>query len=132
VPGLALVISSTLVSLLVLANFRHGLVDAFQIIILIGTMTTLVPYMLCAAGLMQLMVDRRGVFPASVLILVLIASLAFIFAIWALYGSGREAVFWGFLVLVAGIPIYTWRKWRSKVDAERSGSYIPASHAVER
>jgi APA family basic amino acid/polyamine antiporter len=132
VPGLALVISSALVSLLVLANFRHGLVEAFQIIILIGTMTTLVPYMLCAAGLMQLMVDRRGAFPASVLILVLIASLAFIFAIWALYGSGREAVFWGFLVLVAGIPIYTWRKWRSKVEAERAGSYVPTRHAVER
>ncbi|HSE73542.1 MAG TPA: amino acid permease [Dongiaceae bacterium] len=132
VPGIALVISSALVSLLVLMNFRHGLIDAFQIIILIGTMTTLVPYMLCAAGLMQLMVDRRGVFPASVLILVLIASVAFIFAIWALYGSGREAVFWGFLVLVSGIPIYTWRKWRSKVEAERSSAYVSASHVVER
>ena len=122
VPALALVISSALVSLLVITNFRHGLVGAFQIIILIGTMTTLVPYMLCAAGLMQLMVDRRHVFPASVLILVLIASLAFIFAIWALYGSGREAVFWGFLVLVSGIPIYTWRKWRSKVEAAEGRS----------
>ena len=84
-----------LISLLVLANFGHGLVGVFQIIILIGTMTTLIPDMLCSAGLMQLMVDRRHVFPASVLILVLIACLAFVFAIWALYGSGREAVFWG-------------------------------------
>jgi len=132
VPALALVISSALVSLLVITNFGHGLVGAFQIIILIGTMTTLVPYMLCAAGLMQLMVDRRHVFPASVLILVLIASLAFIFAIWALYGSGREAVFWGFLVLVSGIPIYTWRKWRSKVEAAKADPFLSASPAVKR
>ena len=132
VPAIALVVSSALVSLLVLTNFQHGLVGAFQIIILIGTMTTLVPYMLCAAGLMQLMVDRRGAFPASVLILVLVACLAFIFAIWALYGSGREAVFWGFLVLVAGIPIYTWRKWRSKVEAEKAASLLPAAHTVKR
>jgi basic amino acid/polyamine antiporter, APA family len=132
VPALALVISSALVSLLVITNFGHGLVGAFQIIILIGTMTTLVPYMLCAAGLMQLMVDRRHVFPASVLILVLIACVAFIFAIWALYGSGREAVFWGFLVLVAGIPIYTWRKWRTKVEAARADPFLPAPSAVKR
>jgi APA family basic amino acid/polyamine antiporter len=78
------------------------------------------------------MVDRRHVFPAGVFVLVLIASIAFIFAIWALYGSGREAVFWGFLVLVAGIPIYTWRKWRSKVEAERGSPLLPASHAVKR
>jgi APA family basic amino acid/polyamine antiporter len=120
VPGIALVVSSALVSVLILMNFRHGLVDAFQIIVLIGTMTALVPYMLCAAGLLQLMVDRRAAFPASLAFLVLVASVAFTFSIWALYGSGPEAVFWGFLVLAAGIPIYTWRKWRSGPGAAGS------------
>jgi APA family basic amino acid/polyamine antiporter len=113
VPAIGLLVSSALVSVLIAMNFQHGLVDAFQIIVLVGTMTALVPYMLCAAGLMQLMVDRREAFPTGMLALVVIACIAFIFAIWALYGSGAEAVFWGFLVLVAGIPIYTWRKWRS-------------------
>ena len=89
--------------------------------VLIGTMTALVPYMLCAAGLMQLMVDRREAFPVGALLMVVIASIAFIFALWALYGSGAEAVFWGFLVLVAGIPIYTWRKWRSGIVAAKAG-----------
>ena len=89
VPAIALVISSALVSLLVITNFGHGLVDAFQIIVLIGTMTTLVPYMLCAAGLLQLMVDRREVFPAGLLIPVIVSIIAFVFSIWALYGSGR-------------------------------------------
>jgi APA family basic amino acid/polyamine antiporter len=67
-----------------------------------------------------------------VLVLILIAMLAFMFAIWALYGSGREAVFWGFLVLVAGIPIYTWRKWRSKVEAAKGAPFLAASPAVKR
>jgi APA family basic amino acid/polyamine antiporter len=67
------------------------------------------------------MVDRRASFPTGVLILVVIAIIAFVFSIWALYGSGAEAVFWGFLVLVAGIPIYTWRKWRSGIVAAKSG-----------
>jgi basic amino acid/polyamine antiporter, APA family len=122
VPAIGLVVSSALVSVLILMNFQHGLVDAFQIIVLIGTMTALVPYMLCAAGLMQLMVDRREAFPAGLFILVVICCIAFIFSIWALYGSGAEAVFWGFLVLVAGIPIYTWRKWRSGIAAAKSAA----------
>ena len=122
VPAIGLIVSSALVSVLIAMNFQHGLVDAFQIIVLVGTMTALVPYMLCAAGLMQLMVDRREAFPAGLLILVVVACVAFIFSIWALYGSGAEAVFWGFLVLVAGIPIYTWRKWRGGAVAAKSGS----------
>jgi APA family basic amino acid/polyamine antiporter len=56
------------------------------------------------------------------LALVAIASVAFVFSIWALYGSGMEAVFWGFLVLVSGIPIYTWRKWRSRVAGQQARS----------
>ncbi len=67
------------------------------------------------------MVDRRAAFPAGLLVPVIISIIAFVFSIWALYGSGAEAVFWGFLVLVAGIPIYTWRKWRSGVLAAKSG-----------
>jgi APA family basic amino acid/polyamine antiporter len=114
VPGTALIVSSSLVSLLIVMNFRGGLVDAFQVIIQVGTMTALVPYVFCASGLLQLMVDRRAVFPPSAVLLAVIAVIAFIFSLWALYGSGREAVFWGFLVLVSGIPLYTWRKWRNK------------------
>jgi APA family basic amino acid/polyamine antiporter len=117
VPANALITSSVLVSILIAMNFRGGLVDAFQLIVLIGTMTALVPYVLCAAGLLQLMVDRRKVFPAHVTIAAVAAILAFLFSLWALYGAGEHAVFWGFLVLVAGIPLYTWRKWRSAVAA---------------
>jgi APA family basic amino acid/polyamine antiporter len=79
VPAIGLLVSSALVSVLIAMNFQHGLVDAFQIIVLVGTMTALVPYMLCAAGLMQLMVDRRQAFPAGAFILVVIACVALVF-----------------------------------------------------
>jgi hypothetical protein len=43
-----------------------------------------------------------------------------------------EAVFWGFLVLVAGIPIYTWRKWRSKQQAlAKQAAFSPVSQSLE-
>ena len=44
-----------------------------------------------------------------------IAMIAFIYSIWALAGSGQESVYWGFLLLMIGVPLYGW----SKVKANR-------------
>jgi len=42
-------------------------------------------------------------------------SIAFAFSFWAIVGSGEEIVFWGFLVLMAGIPFtYDSKKRRKK------------------
>jgi APA family basic amino acid/polyamine antiporter len=38
--------------------------------------------------------------------------LAFVYSIWAIAGSGHETVYWGFLLLLVGIPIYVWMKFR--------------------
>ncbi len=46
----------------------------------------------------------------------MIGSLGFAYSLWALYGTGQQAIFWGFLVLMAGIPMYTWRQWRNQVN----------------
>lgn len=126
VPGNALITSSVLVSVLIAMNFRGGLVEAFQIIVLVGTMTTLVPYAFCATGLLQLMVDRRKLFPARMVFSAVAALLAFGFSLWALYGSGEHAVFWGFLVMISGLPLYTWRKWRDKSAAVKKLATVPA------
>ncbi len=48
--------------------------------------------------------------------LLVIGSLGFAYSLWALYGTGQQAIFWGFLVLMAGIPMYTWRQWRNQVN----------------
>jgi APA family basic amino acid/polyamine antiporter len=41
---------------------------------------------------------------------VLVAILAFLYSSWAIAGSGQEAVYWGFLLLMAGVPVYVWVK----------------------
>ena len=42
---------------------------------------------------------------------VTIAVLAFVYSLWAIGGSGRDTVYWGFLLLMAGIPVYVWIVW---------------------
>ncbi len=42
-----------------------------------------------------------------------ISVLAFGFSMWAIIGAGQPAVFWGFVLLVAGIPVYVAMRWRT-------------------
>lgn len=119
VPVISLMISSLLVSLLLLTEAKGSFAQIFTIIILVGTMTTLVPYALCAAAILQLLVDKPGLFGVkSAGFMVAIGISGFTYTVWELYGAGEAAVFWGFLVTIAGIPFFTWRQWRNSVRTQ--------------
>ena len=34
---------------------------------------------------------------------------SFVFAIWAIKGTGEKSVTWGFLALLVGVPLYIWQ-----------------------
>jgi hypothetical protein len=42
-----------------------------------------------------------------------IAGLAFAYSLWSIAGSGYQVVFRGFLLLMAGIPVYLYMRWRA-------------------
>lgn len=122
VPANGMLISGGLVTLLVLLNGQGELIEVFNVIILLGTMAGVVPYVFCAAALLHLMAVRPADFgEREKARLLCIGCCAFIYSMWALYGTGEQAVFWGFLVLMVGIPLYTWRQWRNRLQAETLG-----------
>ncbi len=56
---------------------------------------------------------RRGQSAAQIpgrIKITILGCLGFAYSIWALYGSGAETVFLGFLLVLAGIPIHVWIK----------------------
>lgn len=113
-PLLGLVVSSVLVTVLMLMNYNASLVDQFTFVILLATLTTLVPYAYSAAAEVMLMVTEREAFSGRRLAKdVVIAGLAFAYSLWAIAGSGYEVVFKGFLLLLAGVPVYVYLKWRA-------------------
>ena len=57
-PANALVFSNLLASILVALNFAHGLVGAFNAIILLAVMSSLLPYALCALAELMILPDR--------------------------------------------------------------------------
>jgi APA family basic amino acid/polyamine antiporter len=62
----------------------------------------------------------RGLFSQARLVRdSVVASLAFAYSVWAIWGSGQEWLAKGFMLLLFGIPVFVFMKWRqSKVPVE--------------
>ncbi|WP_375690986.1 amino acid permease [Pseudooceanicola sp. LIPI14-2-Ac024] len=119
-PANALVLSNLLASVLIVMNFSQGLVGAFNVIILLAVMSSLLPYALCAFAELMILV-RRGqsaVVPGGRTKLIVLGSLGFVYSAWAIYGSGADTVFLGFLLLLAGVPIHVALKLRQAAEGE--------------
>jgi APA family basic amino acid/polyamine antiporter len=108
-PTAALVISSVLVTIIVGTNYTKGLVGAFTFIILLSTLSVLLPYILSSLTLVLTMIRARDGEPRARRITLLMAgSAAAIYSLWAVAGAGLDAVFWGCVLLLAGVPAYAW------------------------
>lgn len=106
-PAASLVFSALLVALLIAANYTRGLVGLFTFVILLSTTAVLIPYVFCTVARV-ILAYREGRQPGGSewLRTLLLCSLAFLYSVWAVAGAGREAVYWGFILLLAGLPVY--------------------------
>ena len=112
-PWVGLVASSVLLSLLLGMNYQSSLTNTFTKIIILATLTTLVPYAFAAAAQLMLMFREPERFSGRRLVVdAVVAVLAFAYAFWMIYGAGQEYIAQGFLLLMAGIPVYVFLKWR--------------------
>jgi APA family basic amino acid/polyamine antiporter len=113
VPFLGLIIGSVLTSAVMLMNYADGLVEQFKFLILLTTLCCLIPYLFTSVSYVLIVIGKK--LPNQRWVPVLgVGGLAFLYSLWAIYGSGEQAVFYGFLLLLAGIPFYIWMKWRNR------------------
>jgi len=123
-PVVGLVASSVLLTALMAMNYQSSLTDTFTKIIILATLTTLVPYAFAAAAQLMLMFREPERFSGRRLAVdATVAMLAFAYSFWMIYGAGQEYIAQGFLLLMAGIPVYVFMKWRQS----RSDFVIPAA-----
>jgi arginine:agmatine antiporter len=115
VPAVGIVISATFATALVLVQTSgsSGFAAIYQLIVALSTLTAAIPYAFCAlAG--TLIAARAGSAPRVTAVEVV----AFLFALFIVYGCGPEAVLYGLMLLLAGIPVYVWqRRERPGLDA---------------
>lgn len=111
VPILGLIIGSVLTSFVMLMNYNDSLVNQFEFLILLSTFICLVPYLFTAASFS--LISLRNFKNGELIKNIIISVLGFLFSVWAIYGSGKESVFYGFILLLLGIPLYVYIKWKN-------------------
>jgi APA family basic amino acid/polyamine antiporter len=127
-PVFGLVVSGILGTLLMATNYAGGLVAVFTFVILLSTLTSVFPYALCAmAELVLLLRDPERLRGRRLAATTAVAGLAFAYSLWAIFGAGRDIVFWGFLLLLAGIPIYVWLVWSRARRGAVAGRPLPSA-----
>jgi APA family basic amino acid/polyamine antiporter len=115
-PLFGLLVSSILATLLVAVNYTKGLVEQFTFIILLATLTALVPYVFSAASsLIQMSREKKERGHRIPRAALMVSVLAFLYSVWAIAGAGHEIVYWGFLLLLAGIPVYVLMRWNGNM-----------------
>lgn len=103
-PRIGVIVGAALSSLLVIANYTDSLVKVFTFSILLSTAATLLPYVFSSAAWLKLGRRGRGV-----------AALALLYAVYALIGTGSEALIWGAVLVLAGLPLrFLWAVSGSK------------------
>jgi basic amino acid/polyamine antiporter, APA family len=108
-PVVGLVVSSALATGLVSLNFSEGLVEQFTFFILLSTLTILFPYVMSSMALLILFFRNRTDFGQhGVRGTMALGVVGFIYSLWAIAGAGEEVVYWGFILLLAGVPVFAW------------------------
>jgi APA family basic amino acid/polyamine antiporter len=119
-PAVALVISSGLATLLLVSSFTGTLVELYTKTVLLATLTAVVPYLFGAMTELRMALAgtaaRDGAVPKAVGRLAIPIG-AFVYAMWAVIGAGQETVYLGFILLLAGLPVYVWLRRRTPLSA---------------
>jgi APA family basic amino acid/polyamine antiporter len=104
-PWFGLLLSSVLASVLIAANGSKSLVALFTLSILLSTAATLLPYVLSVLAWWR--IDRGASLARRTA-----AVLALAYSLWALIGTGAEALLWGGVLLLLGLPVFLWQRYR--------------------
>jgi basic amino acid/polyamine antiporter, APA family len=103
VPFYGLVITSILVTLLLLLTSSPDLIHQYKLIILIATLSSLISYFYTPIA--EIILLKTKVFPFSKTAIIG-ASMAMIYAFWAIMGSGMEVLSYGALLILISIALF--------------------------
>lgn len=98
-PHLALLLSAALSSALLLLNYSRGLIGAFTFMLMMATALGLIYYVV--VSLAELRYSARKALGWAA-----IAAIGIFYSLFAALGSGLEVLFWGVVMMLAGVPLY--------------------------
>ena len=116
-PGASLVIAGCLASAMLIMSQTKGLVGAYTFVILIATLTSVVPYAFSSMAGLLLGIHDEKTSPARRKREAIISIVAFLICMWVIAASGEDAAYWTLLLLMAGVPVYVAVTRNKKIEA---------------
>ncbi len=126
-PGTGLIISGALAAgILALSFSGGGLGDAVAQLVLVSAVATMVSYAFSAAAEIKWLALDKGKVPVAHLARKMaVAVLALVFTILAFYGGGVQEIYWLWMLIVLGVPLYIYILWRRSTHGEAFGGEVP-------
>ena len=109
-PVNGFIIGGVLSSIVMLMNYTEGLVEQFEFIVQLTVLVVLMPYLFTSASYALVVIEKK-LHAKSWIKTFVLSALGFSYSLWAIYGSGVDTVYYGFLLLLIGIPVYIYMKW---------------------
>ena len=108
VPWFGIIIAAALASVFTWLSYQgEGGLNAFITLVYLTGVTASVPYFFSAlAQIYWLFTDPGKVNGVRLVLDMFVALLAGAFSLWFVYGSGAEATYWAFLMILAGFAVY--------------------------
>jgi|TARA_B100000315_G_scaffold251894_2_gene287563 APA family basic amino acid/polyamine antiporter len=119
-PTFTLLLSSSLCTVLVVANFTRGLVGLFTFAVLLASVTIMLAYILAPLAHIVLIrrEPKRWGGPGARLAMV-VSAVAAAYSLFAVSGAGTSEIVLGVILFAAGVPLYYWVTRRR--DASETG-----------
>ncbi len=114
VPAVGIMISAALATVLVLVQTAgtSKFAAIYDLIVSLSTMAAVIPYVFCSLA-PGLIAGPPGSGRPRITIVEIVA---FVFAMFTVYGCGPQPVLYGLVLLLLGLPVYTWQR-RERMSA---------------
>ncbi|MCP4467392.1 MAG: amino acid permease, partial [Halieaceae bacterium] len=120
-PSSGLVVSAILAAIVLTLQYAgSGLGEAVATLVLVSAVATMIAYAFSAAAEIKwLLVDRGEVPVAHIGRKLLVAGIALAFTIFAFYGGGTDEIYWLFMIIMLGVPLYLYILWRRQEEDKK-------------
>ena len=118
-PHIALIITSLCTNALLMLNYVSNLTEAFDFMINLATLSFIPAYALTACAEIVLTFKKEHKLTVvSFLKHGFLSLIAFVYAIYIIYGAGSESAMWVFILMLIGIPFYVYKKLQNNEEFE--------------
>lgn len=119
VPMKGLIFTGILMTIILMTTASPDLASQFQIIVLMSVFASLLPYIYALVALPIIMVAHSINKGFSFIFYCFMAVIGIVYSLFALFGAGSNAMYWGIMMMMITIPLYAFVAMKRSIKGEK-------------